>query len=629
MLCGPSCGHKQSTSEDAGSNLKLDVEAVRKVATELEGIPNQWIKEVCDSATILSTAKKVLTKAEIKAAEVREGKVVSVRSKKLLELIEAKRNSLSEMPGDSPLELARELDSLQKLLETAISTESASCIKMERTRDLLRDGVKLVGVTKELLGDSEAEVFVKNFFKKYSANWGAQTQPQMVAEKVQEKASESQKSPVMEGREAGQVFENSLASLKSDVEMVRKIATEQKLLETAIATESASFIEMERTRDLLRDGVKLAGVTKEILGDSEAEVFTKNFFKKHSANGGAQTQPQMVAEKVQEKASELQKSTVMERIEAGQVFENSLATRFRWCPPGEFVMGSFASEQVAIKQWWDGSDEKQHPVKLTSGFWLAEHEVTQGEWKTVMGRSLRQEVLAMLNDEQKFNFGAGKIVTVREWIGANLGDDPAKHMGVESDDMPIYSVSWEQAAEYCQRLTERERSAGRLPAGWRYALPTEAQWEYACRAGTSSTVYNGEVEFLGKNDAPALDNIAWYAGNSCVNYTGRGWNVSRLTERQYTGDTAGPRRVGTKGANPWGLRDMIGNVAEWCADWYQAYISRSTLNPVGPASGVDRVVRGGAWGSNVARCRAASRSRLDPGNRYHFTGFRPALVSSS
>ncbi|MCX8512462.1 MAG: formylglycine-generating enzyme family protein, partial [Chthoniobacteraceae bacterium] len=417
------------------------------------------MKEVCDSPTISSTAKKVLVKADLKLSEAREGKVVSVRSKKLLELIEAKRQLLPEMPGDLSLELARELDSLQKLLETAMSTESAS------------------------------------------------------------------------------------------------------------------FIKMERTRDLLRDGVKLAGVTKELLGDSEAEVFTKNFFKKYSANGGAQTQPQMTAEKVQEKASKSQKSSVMEGSGAGQVFENSLASRFRWCPPGDFVMGSPPSEQAAVKQWYDGSNEKQHLVKLTRGFWLAEHEVTQGAWKTVMGRSLRQEVVAMLNGEQKFNFGAGLIMTVREFIGATVGDDPAKHMGVESDDMPIYWVSWEQAAEYCQRLTERERGAGVLPAGWRYALPTEAQWEYACRAGTSSTVYSGKVEFLGKKNAPALDIIAWYSGNSSVNYTGRGWNVSGVTERQYTGNTAGPRRVGTKRANPWGLRDMIGNVAEWCADWYEEDIS--------------------------------------------------------
>ncbi len=337
---------------------------------------------------------------------------------------------------------------------------------------------------------------------------------------------------------------------------------------------------------------------------------------------------QMAADKGQDKASVQQKSSVPEGREAGQVYENSLASRFRWCPPGEFIMGSLSSEQAAVKPWWNASDEKQHPVKLTRGFWLAEHEVTQGEWKTVMGRSLRQEVVAMLNDEQKFNFGGEKFVTLREFIGASAGEAAEKHMGVEGEDMPVYWVGFAQAVEYCQRLTERERSAGRLAAGWKYTLPTEAQWEYACRAGTSGTVYSGGVQFLGKNNAPALDNIAWYAGNSSVNYTGRGWDAGAWTERQYRGATAGPRRVGTKGGNPWGLQDMMGNVFEWCADWYTVDITRGTLNPMGPPSGVFRVVRGGSWLGSAASCRAACRFKFRPGYRFYFSGFRPALVST-
>ncbi len=140
---------------------------------------------------------------------------------------------------------------------------------------------------------------------------------------------------------------------------------------------------------------------------------------------------QMAAGKAQDNSLGLQNSCVLEEREAGQVYENSFASRFRWCLPGDFIMGSPAAEQAAVKKWFDASDEKQHPVKLTRGFWLAEHEVTQGDWKKVIGRSLRQEVVAMLNDKQKLNFGGGKIVTVREFIGASVGYDPEKHMGVE------------------------------------------------------------------------------------------------------------------------------------------------------------------------------------------------------
>ena len=110
-----------------------------------------------------------------------------------------------------------------------------------------------------------------------------------------------------------------------------------------------------------------------------------------------------------------------------------------------------------------------------------------------------------------------------------------------------------------------------------------------------------------QNNAPALDNIAWYGGSSSVNDIGRGWDSSGWTERQYSGGTVGPRRVGTKGANPWGLHDMIGNVFEWCADWYKEEITGDILNPTGPDSGVFRVLRGGTWVIIAAGCRAAYR----------------------
>jgi formylglycine-generating enzyme required for sulfatase activity len=144
---------------------------------------------------------------------------------------------------------------------------------------------------------------------------------------------------------------------------------------------------------------------------------------------------------------------------------------------------------------------------------------------------------------------------------------------------------------FCKKLTEREKAAGRLPTGYTYTLPTEAQWEYACRAGTTG-------DFAGYQDV-----MAWYSSNS--------------------GGTT--HSVGTKQPNAWGLYDMHGNVEEWCLDWYAKYSSDAVTDPVGPASGSSRVIRGGSWGLDAASCRSAIRYDYEPGNRVSDVGFRLAL----
>ena len=196
--------------------------------------------------------------------------------------------------------------------------------------------------------------------------------------------------------------------------------------------------------------------------------------------------------------------------------------------------------------------EIQNTVTLTQGFWLSDHEVTQSEYRSVMG----------------FNpsFFKGDL------------------------NRPVETVSWDDAVRYCQKLTERERAAGLITAQEAYRLPTEAEWEYAARAGTTEARH-GE-----------LDAIAWWSGNS-GNQT---------------------RPVKQKAPNAWGLYDMIGNVWEWCSDWYGAYPTGNVTDPTGPGSGTDRVDRGGGWGSGAERARSAYRDGDDPGTRFTL-GFRPAL----
>jgi formylglycine-generating enzyme required for sulfatase activity len=222
---------------------------------------------------------------------------------------------------------------------------------------------------------------------------------------------------------------------------------------------------------------------------------------------------------------------------------------FVWIPPGTFVMGSPPSEEGRY------DNEVQHTVKLTQGFWLSDHEVTQAEYQAVMG------------------------------------NNPSSFKG--DLNRPVEQVSWNEAVEYCQKLTARERAAGRITAQQVYRLPTEAEWEYAARAGTTGARY-GE-----------FDAIAWWAGNS-------GYQTNPVRK---------------KAANSWGLYDMMGNVWELCADWYASYPSGTVTDPVGPGTGSFRVVRGGSWNRVDRNTRSASRSTIEPERRADVIGFRPALSS--
>lgn len=175
-----------------------------------------------------------------------------------------------------------------------------------------------------------------------------------------------------------------------------------------------------------------------------------------------------------------------------------------------------------------------------------------------------------------------------------MGGTPAYFQAAD-ENVAVYNVSWHDAMEFARNLTALERAAGRLPAGYEFRLPTEAEWEYACRAGTTGD-YGGDG---------ILEGMAW-----CIDTTSK----------------RGSQAVGQKLANAWNLHDMHGNVGEWCYDWYGTYPGREAFDPAGPSSGTLRVVRGGSWAGLAAVCRSACRSWADSDDRLIFLGFRVALA---
>ena len=223
---------------------------------------------------------------------------------------------------------------------------------------------------------------------------------------------------------------------------------------------------------------------------------------------------------------------------------------FRWCPPGSFMMGSPKSEEG------HRNDETLHAVTLTKGFWMLETEVTQEMWMAIMGDNVRQKAQLATSSHD-----------------LNLKGDGYTY--------PMYYVSWDDCQDFCRKLTAK--------IGVKISLPTEAQWEYACRANT-----NGAI-------AGNLYAMAWYYEN-----------------------TSHP--VAKKKPNEWGLYDMYGNVQEWCRDWYEEYSDIPEIDPTGPMNGTSRVHRGGNWGAEIRECRSAARGKAAANTRLNKLGFRIAVT---
>jgi sulfatase modifying factor 1 len=225
-----------------------------------------------------------------------------------------------------------------------------------------------------------------------------------------------------------------------------------------------------------------------------------------------------------------------------------LSLEMLWCKPGTFEMGSPLEEEGRYDR------ETLHEVTLTSGYWLGKHPVTQAQWENVMG------------------------------------DNPSYLKGA---NRPVECVSWDDVTSFCEKLTELEREAGRLPADMAYQLPTEAEWEYACRAGTTTAFSFGDE--LTAKDAHIAENLG------------------------------GTIEVGKYPGNAWGFHDMHGNVWEWCADRYGAYSTGAVRDPVGPADGSYRVERGGSWPPAAEYARSAVRGMDKPAFSLFTLGFRLSL----
>jgi formylglycine-generating enzyme required for sulfatase activity len=235
----------------------------------------------------------------------------------------------------------------------------------------------------------------------------------------------------------------------------------------------------------------------------------------------------------------------------------SCGMKMNWVAPGRFVMGSPPTEAGR-----SNDEGPQTDVTMSRGFWLGVFAVTQDDWKSIAEGAIG------LNAEPSFFHG---------------------------ERLPVEQVSWQDCQSWLEELNSSEES--RLPAGFQYRLPTEAEWEFACRAGTSTAFHFGDAQ-------PGLDESAWYSNNS-------------------SGQT---HSVGAKKPNTWGFHDMHGNVWEWCQDRYGALPGGSVIDPQEPIAGLNRVFRGGSWGVAASRCRSAYRVWNKPSYRDYTVGFRVAIA---
>jgi formylglycine-generating enzyme required for sulfatase activity len=278
-----------------------------------------------------------------------------------------------------------------------------------------------------------------------------------------------------------------------------------------------------------------------------AKAYYKRFVDLHKADDVARAGATLMLKKIDDALAKLGPAPEPKSDPAILTFDfgRGVAMKLALIPAGKFMMGSPDSEQDRMKH-----EGPQHEVTISKPFYMGMTEVTQAQYEAVMGTN------------------------------------PSAFRGPAN---PVEKVSWDDAAAFCRRLSSK--------TGKTFRLPTEAEWEYACRAGSKTRFSFGDSD-------NALGDYAWWQGNS----------------------GARPNPVGRKKPNAWGLYDMDGNVKEWCADWYSSYSDKASTDPQGPKSGSTCVMRGGAWCFKTANCRSAHRHNEGPESRYNNVGFRCAMT---